>query len=42
MICIVGGMSAFDMAGIFYGPVIGIMFITLVELYHQFYFDVSK
>ena len=42
MICIVGGMSAFDMAGIFYGPVIGIMFITLVELYHQFYFELGK
>ena len=42
MICIIGGMSAFDMAGIFYGPVIGIIFITLVELYHQFYFDLGK
>ena len=39
MICIIGGMSAFDMAGIFYGPVIGILFLTLVELYHQFYYD---
>ncbi|OFZ26279.1 MAG: hypothetical protein A2381_19115 [Bdellovibrionales bacterium RIFOXYB1_FULL_37_110] len=42
MICIIGGMSAFDMAGIFYGPVIGILFLTLVELYHQFYLDKGK
>jgi len=34
---IMGGMSVFGMAGIFYGPLITIIFLTLVGLYHDKY-----
>ena len=34
---IIGGMSVFGVGGIFYGPVIAILFLTMVELYHSFY-----
>jgi predicted PurR-regulated permease PerM len=34
---ILAGMSYFGMAGIFYGPLICIVFMTMVELYHQHY-----
>ncbi len=34
---IICGMSAFGMAGIFYGPLVIIIFLTIVELYHQKY-----
>ncbi|MCB1174839.1 MAG: AI-2E family transporter [Leptospiraceae bacterium] len=34
---IIGGMSVFGMAGIFYGPLIIIIFLTFVELYHAKY-----
>jgi len=37
LLTIIGGMGLFGMAGIFYGPIIGILFITLVELYHNHY-----
>ncbi|MBQ49845.1 MAG: hypothetical protein CMP10_20860 [Zetaproteobacteria bacterium] len=37
LFCIIGGMSYFGMAGIFYGPIIGIIFLTVVELYHDHY-----
>lgn len=36
---IIGGMAVFGMAGIFYGPLICIMFLTIVELYHNYYVD---
>ena len=34
---IIGGMTVFGVGGIFYGPVIAILFLTMVELYHKFY-----
>ena len=34
---IIGGMSVFGVAGIFYGPLIVIIFLTFVELYHEKY-----
>ncbi len=34
---IMGGMSVFGMAGIFYGPLVGIIFLTAVDIYHQNY-----
>ena len=34
---IIGGMTIFGIGGIFYGPVIAILFLTTVELYHKFY-----
>lgn len=34
---IIGGMTVFGIGGIFYGPVIAILFITMVELYHKYY-----
>ncbi len=34
---IIGGMTVFGLGGIFYGPVIAILFLTTVELYHKFY-----
>jgi len=34
---IIGGMSVFGMAGIFYGPLIGIIFLTAVDIYHSNY-----
>tara|TARA_R110002072_G_scaffold534_2_gene3594 strand:+ start:129255 stop:130322 length:1068 start_codon:yes stop_codon:yes gene_type:complete len=37
LLTIIGGMSAFGMGGIFYGPIIGILFLTIVELYHSDY-----
>ena len=37
LFCIIGGMSYFGIPGIFYGPIIGIVFLTLVELYHAHY-----
>lgn len=37
LLTIIGGMSVFGAAGIFYGPIIGILFLTLVEIYHKHY-----
>jgi len=37
LLTIIGGMGLFGMAGIFYGPIIGILFLTMVELYHAHY-----
>lgn len=37
LLTIIGGMSVFGMAGIFYGPIIGILFLTVVEIYHDSY-----
>lgn len=37
LFAIVGGMGVFGPAGIFYGPVIVILFMTIVDLYHQRY-----
>ena len=37
LLAIIGGMAVFGMAGIFYGPIIGILFLTHVELYHEHY-----
>ncbi|MGR9087991.1 MAG: AI-2E family transporter [Gammaproteobacteria bacterium] len=34
---IIGGMTAFGFGGLFYGPIIAILFLTMVELYHKFY-----
>lgn len=34
---IIGGMTVFGFGGIFYGPVIAILFLTTVDLYHKFY-----
>ena len=34
---IIGGMTVFGLGGIFYGPVIAILFLTTVDLYHKFY-----
>ena len=34
---IIGGMSVFGMAGIFYGPLICVVFLTIVEIYHDHY-----
>ncbi len=39
LFCIIGGMSFFGVQGIFYGPIIGIVFLTLVELYYKNYLD---
>lgn len=37
LLSIIGGMSVFGIAGIFYGPLIAIIFLTTVDLYHKFY-----
>jgi len=37
LLSIIGGMGAFGMGGIFYGPIIGILFLTIVEMYHDQY-----
>lgn len=34
---IIGGMTVFGFGGIFYGPVIAILFLTTVDLYHKYY-----
>lgn len=34
---IMGGMSLFGMAGIFYGPIVCILLLTMIELYHEKY-----
>ncbi len=34
---IIGGMNVFGIAGIFYGPLIGILFLTMVSIYHEKY-----
>jgi len=34
---IFGGLAVFGAAGIFYGPLIIIIFFTIVELYHKKY-----
>jgi len=34
---IIGGMAVFGMAGIFYGPLICAVFLTIVEIYHDHY-----
>jgi predicted PurR-regulated permease PerM len=34
---IIGGMAVFGMAGIFYGPLICVIFMTIVEIYHEHY-----
>lgn len=39
LFCIIGGMSYFGIPGIFYGPIIGIVFLTLVDLYHAHYLN---
>ena len=39
LFCIIGGMSYFGIPGIFYGPMIGIVFLTLVQLYHEKYLN---
>ena len=39
LFCIIGGMSYFGIAGIFYGPLAGIVFLTLVQLYQEKYPD---
>ncbi|MGR8981063.1 MAG: AI-2E family transporter [Gammaproteobacteria bacterium] len=33
----IGGMTVFGFGGLFYGPIIAILFLTTVELYHKFY-----
>lgn len=37
LLSIIGGLWAFGMGGIFYGPIIGILFLTIVEMYHEHY-----
>ncbi|MEZ4873663.1 MAG: AI-2E family transporter [Bdellovibrionales bacterium] len=37
LLTIIGGMAAFGMGGIFYGPIIGILFLTIVDMYHDQY-----
>ena len=37
LFCIIGGITFFGVPGIFYGPIIGIVFLTLVQLYHEHY-----
>lgn len=37
LLCIIGGMSVFGLVGIFFGPLIAILFLTTVELYHKYY-----
>ena len=37
LLYIIGGMSAFGMAGIFYGPLICTIFLTAVGIYHEKY-----
>lgn len=37
LLTIIGGMGVFGMGGIFYGPIIGILFLTVVEIYHDQY-----
>ena len=37
LLSIIGGMGVFGMAGIFYGPIVGILFMTFVEIYHDNY-----
>jgi predicted PurR-regulated permease PerM len=39
LFCIIGGLAYFGVAGIFYGPIIGITFLTLVQLYHERYLE---
>ena len=39
LFCIIGGMSYFGIAGIFYGPLAGTVFLTLVQLYQEKYPD---
>lgn len=41
LLTIIGGMGVFGMGGIFYGPIIGILFLTIVEIYHDQYNVVS-
>ncbi|EPZ49208.1 PF01594 domain protein [Bacteriovorax sp. BAL6_X] len=41
LLAIIGGMGVFGMGGIFYGPIIGILFLTIVEIYHDQYNVVS-
>lgn len=37
LFAIIGGMTVFGFGGIFYGPIIMILFLTMVELYHSVY-----
>jgi predicted PurR-regulated permease PerM len=37
LLFIMGGMALFGMAGIFYGPIICILLLTIIELYHEKY-----
>ena len=37
LLTIIGGMSVFGMGGIFYGPIVGILFLTFVDIYHTHY-----
>ncbi len=39
---IIGGMSLFGMLGIFYGPLILSVSLTIVELYHSYYYPQKK
>lgn len=34
---IIGGMTVFGIGGVFYGPLIAILFLTTVDLYHTYY-----
>lgn len=34
---IIGGMAVYGIGGLFYGPIIAILFMTMVELYHSVY-----
>jgi predicted PurR-regulated permease PerM len=37
LFCIIGGINVFGIAGVFYGPIIGILFLTVVDIYHKSY-----
>lgn len=41
LLTIIGGMSVFGMGGIFYGPLVGILFLTMVEIYHDYYDQIT-
>ena len=37
--CMIGGLKAFGLMGLFYGPFIGILFLTTVKIYHDYYLN---
>lgn len=37
LLYIIAGMGTFGMAGIFYGPILCILFLTMVEIFHKHY-----